>query len=188
MQKDYKKICSLFFREAEMGNWKKLTINNISKRLKKKEEDIKKIIPNKNYFLSFYNKNVDYDVIKSVPAEELKISSNDEIIQEYFMQKLEIMNIYKFGFINILNVSLKDPSFLLINLQSNKTSIDLYVKQVSKKENNISRIILTKLLLATWLIAFNKWLYDDSNTDIALVTINKGISRIKKNTDLFNKI
>ena len=42
MQKDYKKICSLFFREAEMGNWKKLNISNISKRLKRKEEDIKK--------------------------------------------------------------------------------------------------------------------------------------------------
>ena len=72
-------------------------------------------------------------------------------------------------------MSLKDPSFLLINLQSNKTSIDRYVKQASKKENNISRIILTKLLLATWLIAFNKWLYDDSNTDIALVTIIRGL-------------
>ena len=50
-------------------------------------------------------------------------------------------------------------------------SIDRYIKKLARK-NNISRIILTKLL-ATWLIAFNKWLYDDSNTDIALVTINK---------------
>ena len=36
MQKDYKKICSLFFKEAEMGNWKKIKHNNISKRLKKR--------------------------------------------------------------------------------------------------------------------------------------------------------
>ena len=50
------------------------------------------------------------------------MSSNDEIIQEYFMHKLEIMSKYRFGIANILNVSIKDPTFLIINLKSNKES------------------------------------------------------------------
>ena len=38
---------------------------------------------------------------------KIKISSKDEIIQEYLMHKLEIMSKYRFGIINILNVSLE---------------------------------------------------------------------------------
>ena len=40
----------------------------------------------------------------------------------------------------------------------------------------------------TWLFAFNKWLYDDLESDAGIAIISKGINRIKKNTDLFNKI
>ena len=188
MQKNYEKILNLFFREAELGNWKKITIKNISKKLKVKETELQKIIPNKNYFLNFYNTKVDQEVISGISEEELNMSSNDEVIQEYFMHKLEIMSKYKFGFINILNASMKDPSFLLINLKSNKDSINKFIKKVSKKKNSINRVILCKLLLVTWFFAFNKWLYDDLESDAGIAIISKGINRIKKNTDLFNKI
>ena len=188
MQENYDKIFNLFFREAELGNWKKITIKNISKKLKIKDTELKKLIPNKNHFLNFYNTKVDQEVIKSISEEELKISTNDEIIQEYLMYKLEIMSKYKFGFVNILNVSMKDPSFLLINLKSNKDSINKFIKKVSKKNNNFSKVILSKFLLITWLFAFNKWLYDDLENDVGLAIISKGINRIKTNTDLFNKI
>ena len=188
MPKDYNKILELFFREAELGNWHYLTIEKMSKKLKIKETELKKIIPSKNHFLSFYNTYVDKEVIKSVTEEEIKLSSNDEIIQEYLMQKLEIMNKYKFGFLNILNISIKNPNFILINLKSNKNSLDSFISKVCSKKNNINRIILSKLLLATWFFAFDKWLYDDLDTDASLAIINKGISRIKKNTNLFEKI
>ena len=49
MKKEYVEICDFFFREAEYGNWQQLTIKDISKKLKKSEKDIKKVIPNKNY-------------------------------------------------------------------------------------------------------------------------------------------
>ncbi|MBF96971.1 MAG: hypothetical protein CMJ13_07105 [Pelagibacterales bacterium] len=188
MQKDYDKICNSFFREAELGNWQKLNVKSISKKLKLKEQELKEIIPSKNHFLNFYNTIIDKEVINSISKEELKISSNDEIIQEYFMYKLDLMKKYKFGFINILNTSLKDPGFLLINLKSNKESIKKYVKRVSKTNNNFSRVLLIKLLLGVWLVAFNKWLYEDDDSETGLAVINKGISKIKKSTNLFNKI
>ena len=116
------------------------------------------------------------------------MSSNDEIIQEYFMNKLEIMSKYRFGIINILNVSLKDPSFLLINLKSNKASIQKFIKKVRKKKKNISQMVLIKLLLAVWFMAFNKWIYNENEKDAGFATINKGIKRIKNSTNLFSKI
>ena len=50
--------------------------------------------------------------MKSITDQELKFL-NDEIVQEFFVQKLEIMENYKFGIINILNASIKDPKFLI---------------------------------------------------------------------------
>lgn len=188
MKKEYVEICDFFFREAEQGNWKLLTIKGISKKLKINEKDLKKVVPNKNYFLSFYNKEIDLDVMKSITDQELKISTNDEIVQEFFMQKLEIMENYKFGIINILNASIKDPKFFLINLESNKKSIEKYINKIRKKDSNIYTIILTKLLLTIWLFAVNKWLYEETDVDAGLAIINKGIKRIKNNTSLFQKI
>ena len=147
MQKNYEQIFNIFFREAELGNWEKLKIEYIAKKLNIKESNLRKLIPNKNHFLKFYNTRIDKTVIEDITEEDMKISSNDEIIQEYLMHKLEIMSKYRFGIINILNVSLKDPSFLLINLKSNKESIYNFLKKVKKKKKNINQIILTKLLL-----------------------------------------
>ncbi len=188
MLKNYEKIFKIFFREAELGNWEKVKIENIAKKLNIKESDLKKVIPNKNHFLSFYNINVDKEVIKNISDEEIKISSNDEIIQEYFMNKLEIMSKYKFGIINILNASMKNPSFLITNLKSNKESISKFLKKVKKKNTNISQIVLIKLLLAVWLLAFNKWLYNENEKDAGFAIINKGIMRIKNNTSLFSNV
>ena len=106
MLKNYEKILNIFFKQAEQGNWKKVKIEDIAKKLNIKESDLKKQIPNKNHFLDFYNIYVDKEVIKDIADEEIKISSNDEVIQEYLMHKLEIMSKYRFGIINILNASL----------------------------------------------------------------------------------
>ena len=104
------------------------------------------------------------------------------------MYKLEIMSKHRFGIINIINASLKDPSFLLINLKSNKNSISKFLKKVKSKKTSISQIVLTKLLLTVWLLAFNKWLYAENEKDAGFSIINKGIKRIKTNTSLFSKV
>ena len=72
------------------------------------------------------------------------------------------MSKQRFGIINILNASLKDPSFLLINLKSNKNSINKFLTKVRKKEKILVKLVLTKLLLGVWLLAFNKWLYSEN--------------------------
>ena len=59
-----------------------------SRKLNTKENALRKLVPNKNHFLSFYNINVDKEVIDEISYDEIKMSSNDEIIQEYFMHLL----------------------------------------------------------------------------------------------------
>ena len=41
MLKNHEKIFSTFFKEAERGNWKKVTIEEIAKKLKKKVSELK---------------------------------------------------------------------------------------------------------------------------------------------------
>ena len=188
MQKNHEEILNIFFREAELGNWKKVEIKSIAKKLNIKEDNLRKLVPHKNYFLDFYNIYIDNKVMQDVSNDEIKISSNDEIIQEYFMSKLEIMSKERFGIINILNTSFKDPSFLVINLKSNKVSINKFLTKVRKKRKNISQVVLTKLLLGVWLLAFNKWLYSENDKEAGFSIINKGIKTIKNSTNLFSKI
>ena len=83
---------------------------------------------------------------------------------------------------------MKNPSFLITNLKSNKESISKFLKKVKKKNTNISQIVLIKLLLAVWLLAFNKWLYNENEKDAGFAIINKGIMRIKNNTSLFSNV
>ena len=77
MQKNNEKILNIFFKQAELGNWKKVKVEDIAKKLNIRESDLKKQIPNKNYFLDFYNIYIDKEVIKGISDEEIKISSND---------------------------------------------------------------------------------------------------------------
>ena len=46
-------------------------------------KDLKKVTI--KLFLSFYNKEIDLDVMKSI-TDELKISTNDEIVQKFFVK------------------------------------------------------------------------------------------------------
>ena len=188
MQQNHEAILNIFFREAELGNWKKVEIENIAKKLNIKSGNLRKVVPHKNYFLDFYNIYVDKEVMAGISGDEIKISANYEIIQEYFMSKLEIMSKRRFGIINVLNSSIKDPSFLVINLKSNKNSINQFLTKVRKERKNISQIVLTKLLLGVWLLAFNKWLYSENDKEAGFSTINKGIKTIKDSTNLFTKI
>ena len=64
MQKKYEKLFGLFFREAELGNWEKIKIENIAKKLNTKENALRKLVPNKNHFLSFYNINFSVYLLK----------------------------------------------------------------------------------------------------------------------------
>ena len=66
MQKNHEEILNIFFREAELGNWKKVEIENIAEKLNIKESSLRKIVPNKNYFLDFYNVYVDKEVMAEI--------------------------------------------------------------------------------------------------------------------------
>ena len=41
MLKNYEKILNMFFKQAEQGNWKKVKIEDIAKKLNIKESDLK---------------------------------------------------------------------------------------------------------------------------------------------------
>ena len=86
---------------------------------------------------------------------------------------------------NIINASLINKKFIILSLKSNKESIKKFVNRIGEKQSYLKRKVLIKLTLILWMVAFNKWLYEDKKNETSYSLINKGIQRIKKNLKIF---
>ena len=181
-------VINFFLRQAEIGNWSSLSIELVEKKFNIKNKKIYKLIPEKKYFLSYYSEIIDEKVLKNISKEDFEFSSIDEIIQEFLMYKLELMNNHKFAISNIVNFYITSPKPLLINLKSSKKSIESYLEMFDCSGNIVKKKLLIKLILGVWLLAFQKWLYEEDNNSKSYSIIDKGLKKIKNNTKLFDLI
>ncbi len=180
------KIIEYFIRKAEIGDWEKTTIHEAETKLKFKKNKIIEFFKEKEAFLAFYFEEIDKRVLKSVNKEDFKISNPEEILQEFLMNKLELMNNHKLGISNIINYYICNPKFLLLNLKTNKSSIENFLSQFKFKNNILKKKLLIKLILTVWLLAFRSWLYENHENSISYSIIDKGFKRIKKSTKLLD--
>ena len=174
-------IIDYFFKQAEIGNWEKFSINEAAKKLKLNEKDLKKKIPSKEAFLRKYNEFIDKKVLAEIDEEDIKNSQDDEILQELLMSKLEKMSLYKYAIANLFNYSITKPKLIILGIRDNKKSIKKFVNTISKNKPVYKSTVLTKLILGIWFLALNKWMYEESN-EAAFAIIAKSIKKIKKNT------
>lgn len=182
------KVIDYFFKKAEIGEWDELDIHIIEKKFNIKNSYLKNKIPDKIFFLNYYNQEIDNIVLDSISKDDLSISKPEEIIQEYMMNKLEIMEKNKLGISNIINYYLNNPKFILLSLKSSKRTINSFIDFFTVSENSLKKKLLVKSLIVVWLLAYNKWLYEDEENNISFAIIDKGIKRIKKITSLFEEI
>jgi len=181
-------VINFFLRQAEIGNWSSISIELVEKKFNIKNKKIYKLIPEKKYFLSYYSEIIDEKILKNISKEDFEFSSIDEIIQEFLMYKLELMNKHKFAISNIVNFYITSPKPLLINLKSSKKSIESYLEMFDYSGNIVKKKLLIKLILGVWLLAFQKWLYEEDDNSKSYSIIDKGLKKIKNNTKLFDLI
>ena len=181
-------VINFFLRQAEIGNWSSISIELVEKKFNIKNKKIYKLIPEKKYFLSYYSEIIDEKILKNISKEDFEFSSIDEIIQEFLMNKLELMNNHKFAISNIVNFYITSPKSLLINLKSSKKSIERYLEMFDYSGNIVKKKLLIKLILGVWLLAFQKWLYEEDDNSKSYSIIDKGLKKIKNNTKLFDLI
>ena len=182
------KIILHVFRQAEIGEWKNLEIDNIEKIFKITNTKLKKALKDKKNFLAYYSELLDSKVLLSISKEDFKLSTKEEIIQEYFMNKLDFMSPYKFAIANIINFYNNNPKFILIMLKSTKKSMASFLSDFKIPGNKFKIKLFEKVLLILWLSVFNKWLYEDNSNSSSFAAIDKGIKRIKSMTSLFDVI
>ena len=182
------KVINFFLRQAEIGNWDSISVDLVEKKFNIKNKKIQKSIPEKKYFLSFYNKILDDKVLKTISKEDFELSNTVEVIQEFLMNKLELMNNNKFAISNIVNFYIASPKAILINLKSSKKSIECYLEMFDYTGNIVKKKLLIKLILGVWLLAFQKWLYEEDDNSKSYSIIDKGLKKIKNNTKLFDLI
>jgi len=176
-----KNVIDFFFQQLERGNWETFSINEAIKILKLDEKEFKSDIPSKEAFLERYSDYIDEQVLSEIEEEDIKNSASDEIIQEYLMSKLDKLSPYKLAIANLVNYSVNNPKYVILGIKHNKKSITKFVNVISQDKPSYKSKILVKLLLAIWLLALNKWLYDE-NDEAAFAVIDKGIKKIKENT------
>ena len=182
------KVINFFLRQAEIGNWDSISVDLVEKKFNIKNKKIQKSIPEKKYFLSFYNKILDDKVLKTISKEDFELSNTVEVIQEFLMNKLELMNNNKFAISNIVNFYIASPKAILINLKSSKKSIECYLDVFEYSGNIVKKKLLIKMILSIWLFAFQKWLYEGDDNSKSYSIIDKGLKKIKKHTKLFDII
>ena len=182
------RIINYFFKQAEIGNWEEVQLLEVEKNLKLKKNTLVKILKDKIYFLSHYDRYIDEKVIKSISHEDISSNNSEDIIQEYMMNKLEFMNDYKLGISNIINFYLNNPKFYLISLKSTKLSIQVYLNQYTYSNNKINKNLFEKATLVIFLLAFKKWLYEGKINSRSFALIDKGIKRIKTSTSFFKDL
>ena len=182
------KVINFFLRQAEIGNWDSISVDLVEKKFNIKNKKIQKSIPEKKYFLSFYNKILDDKVLKTISKEDFELSNTVEVIQEFLMNKLELMNNNKFAISNIVNFYIASPKAILINLKSSKKSIECYLEMFDYTGNIVKKKLLIKLILGVWLLAFQEWLYEEDDNSKSYSIIDKGLKKIKNKTKLFDLI
>ena len=96
------KIINYLFKQAETGNWEKVKLFEVEKKLSLKKNTLVRIFKDKIFFLSHFDRYIDEKVIKSVSHEDISSNNSEDIIQEYLMNKLDFMNNYKLGISNII--------------------------------------------------------------------------------------
>ncbi len=182
------RIIDYFFKQAEIGNWDNITFSGIEKKLNLKKDSIKKLFPEKIYFLEYHDRYIDKQVINSVSAQDIIDNKPSDIIQEYLMNKLDYMNENKLGISNIINFYFNNPKFYLISLKSTKLSAQIFLDCFSYSNNIIRKNLFEKAILVIYLLGFKKWLYEDNTNNSAFAIIDKGIKRIEKSTNFFEDL
>ena len=182
------KIINYLFKQAETGNWEKVKLFEVEKKLSLKKNTLVRIFKDKIFFLSHFDRYIDEKVIKSVSHEDISSNNSEDIIQEYLMNKLDFMNNYKLGISNIINSYLNNPKFYLTSLKSTKTTVQVYLNQFNYSNNKVNKSLFEKAILVLFLLAFKKWLYEDKINAASFALIDKGIKRIKTSTSFFKDL
>ena len=64
------KVIDYFFKKAEIGEWDELDIHRIEKKFNIKNSCLKNKIPDKIFFLNYYNQEIDNIVLDSTKINE----------------------------------------------------------------------------------------------------------------------
>ena len=67
-----KKIIDYFLKQAETGNWNKIRYSDVEKKLNLKKNSIKKLFPDKIYFLEHYDRYIDKLVIGQSAIDKIQ--------------------------------------------------------------------------------------------------------------------
>ena len=176
-----KNLIALTIKEIDSGNWNKMTINYMSKKLKISSQKILTICSSKDQLLDIWSEDINKEMVKDISKEELKEVPTKERILELMLCRFDVLSKKKKE-IDILfklsKSSIKESKNSMLRIYRAMELICNYSDISLKGSQGILKV---KVLSIIWIMVFREWQKNKmSNEDMLLSKLDRNLTYAEK--------
>ena len=172
-----KNLIALTIKEIDSGNWNKMTINYMSKKLKISSQKILTVCSSKDQLLDIWSEDINQEMVKDISKEELKEVPTKERILELMLCRFDVLSKKKKE-IDILfklsKSSIKESKNSMLRIYRAMELICNYSDISLKGSQGILKV---KVLSIIWIMVFREWQKNKiSNEDMLLSKLDRNLT------------
>jgi len=176
------KLVILALRELVKGNWDKLTVDYMSKKIKVSPEKVLSICSSKNDLLDIWSNNINYEMYKNLSIKELKEVPVKERLLEIMLCRFDVLSDKKKEVDALVNLSKSNIIQTQKSLIRINNAMELVCTIAGVSILGSKGLIKLKTLSIIWLLVFREWHKTGMNNEDLL------LSQLDKNLVLAEKI
>ena len=181
-----KSLISLVIKEINNGNWDKLTIDYMSKKLKTPSKKILEVCTSKHNLLDLWSEDINQEMLKNISKDELKEVSIKERLLELMLCRFDALSNRKKetnAFVKLSKLNIKESKNSIFRVYKAMELICNYAGITIKGPKGLLKL---KGLVVIWIIVFMDWQkHGMDNEDILLSKLDKNLSYAEKFKNTF---
>lgn len=156
--------------------WQSLSFDKIASDLGINLSDLRQKYTKKEDILIDFNKEMDQKILSEISKEDLAGAAPRDQIQELFLYRFEILEPYKQALKIIYKDMLCHPTDLVPNMIDNLSSLNWLLSLSDADLNGFLGFAKSQGLKVIYIVAFKKWLDDDSkNQEKTMAFLDKSL-------------
>ncbi len=161
---------------VEKHGWKDLSFDKIAESTGVSLADLREKYTQKEDILVDFNKGMDQKILSEISKEDLAGAAPRDQIQELFLYRFEILEPYKQALKIIYKDMLCHPTDLVPNIIDNLSSLNWLLALSDADLNGFLGFAKSQGLKVIYVLAFKKWLEDDSeNQEKIMAFLDKSL-------------
>ena len=172
-----KNLIALTIKEIDSGNWNKMTINYMSKKLKISSQKILTVCSSKDQLLDIWSEDINQEMVKDISKEELKEVPTKERILELMLCRFDVLSNKKkeiYILFKLSKSSVKESKNSMLRIYRAMELICNYSDISLKGSQGILKV---KVLSIIWIMVFREWQKNKiSNEDMLLSKLDRNLT------------